>query len=88
MWTVDRNKRTRIERFGIRFDIHSPRKSFRIEDELVLRSYTSAQMERLIENSGCWDLVATHDFAYRIDDPICVDATTEDVVYVLKRTAA
>tara|TARA_R110002049_G_scaffold4601_3_gene31776 strand:- start:37667 stop:38416 length:750 start_codon:yes stop_codon:yes gene_type:complete len=85
MWTLARDKRRRVERFGIRFDVHSPRRSFRIEDELVLRSYTPQQMEKLIEKSGCWTIVATHDFAYRIDEPIEVDATTEDVVYVLKR---
>lgn len=85
MWTVARDTRRRVERFGIRFDVHSPRQSFRIEDELVLRSYTPAQMKKLIDKSGCWKIVATHDFAYRIDDPIKVDATTEDVVYVLKR---
>ena len=85
MWTVARDRRRRVERFGIRFDVHSPRRSFRIEDELILRSYTPAQMTKLIERSGCWKTVATHDFAYCIDDPIQVDATTEDVVYVLKR---
>ena len=86
MWTVARDTRRRVERFGIRFDVHSPRQSFRIEDELVLRSYTPAQMRKLIDKSGCWETVATHDFAYCIDEPIDVDATTEDVVYVLKKT--
>jgi hypothetical protein len=86
MWTVARDTRRRVERFGIRFDVHSPRRSFRIEDELVLRSYTPVQMTKLINRSGCWKIIATHDFSYRIDDPIQVDAATEDVVYVLKRT--
>ena len=88
MWTNDRNRKTRIERYGIRFDIHSPTKSFRIEDELVLRSYTAPQMDRLIDSSGCWDCIETYDFRYRIDEPIEVDSTSEDVVYVLKRKKA
>ncbi len=86
MWTNDRNPKTRIERYGIRFDIHSPTKSFRINDELVLRSYTCGQMDRLIASSGCWECVETYDFHYRIDEPIEVDSTSEDVVYVLRRT--
>ena len=85
MWTVDRNPKTRIERFGIRFDIHSPSRSFRINDELVLRSYTPKQMSSLIASSDCWETVATYDFGYDTEHPIEVDASTEDVVYVLKR---
>ena len=88
MWTRDRNPRRRVERFGIRFDVHSPTRSFRIEDELVLRSYTQRQMDQLIASNGLWEKVATHDFGYDISDPIQVDATTEDVVYVLRRKSA
>jgi hypothetical protein len=39
----------------------------------------------LIQSSKCWDILGTYDFAYDVDDPIEVDATTEDVVYVLQR---
>ena len=39
MWTKDRDRKRRVERFGIQFDMHSPSRSFRILDELVLRSY-------------------------------------------------
>lgn len=85
MWTKDRDRKRRVERFGIQFDVHSPSRSFRILDELVLRSYNPAQMNRLIQSSQCWEKVATYDFAYDLNDPIEVDATTEDVVYVLRR---
>lgn len=84
MWTESRDRRRRVERFGIRFDVHSPLRSFRIVDQLVLRSYTPAQIERLIRSCQCWEIVATYDFAYDLDDPIEVDATTEDVVYILR----
>ncbi len=85
MWTKRRNRKQRVERFGIRFDIHSPTRSFRIVDELVLRSYTPVQMDRLIRSSGCWESVGTYSFGYDLEDPIEVDAATEDVVYVLRR---
>lgn len=88
MWTNSRDKSTRVERFGIRFDVHSPSRSFRIVDELVLRSYTPSQMNRLIRSSGCWEVLATYDFAYEIDDPIKVDGSSEDVVYVMRRKSA
>ncbi len=85
MWTIDRNKKKRLEQFGIRFDVHTPSGSFRINDVLRLRSYTPLQMQRLIDASGKWESVATYDFCYDVDDPITVDAATEDVVYVLRR---
>ena len=85
MWTRDRNPKRRVERFGIRFDVHCPTRSFRIEDELVLRSYTQKQMDALIASSEQWESVATFDFGYDLKHPIEVDAMTEDVVYVLRR---
>ena len=85
MWTKDRDRKKRVERFGIRFDVHRPRGSVRIVDELVLRSYTSAQISRLIGSSGCWETVETYSFDYNLDQPIQVDGTSEDVVYVLQR---
>ena len=85
MWTIERDPKQRVERFGIRFDVRTPTRSFRICDELVLRSYTPAQMNQLIRSSGCWQTVATFDFGYQIDQPIEVAAATEDGVYVLRR---
>jgi len=85
MWTIERNAKKRVERYGIRFDVHNPTGSFRIEDILVLRSYTAPQMGKLIDKSGAWDVVETFDFVYDIDSPVVVDAASEDVVYVLRR---
>ncbi|MGC6444392.1 MAG: class I SAM-dependent methyltransferase [Rubripirellula sp.] len=84
MWTKHRDPKRRVERFGIQFDVHRPTGSFRILDELVLRSYTVSQMNRLIRSSGCWETIETFSFAYDLDDPIEVDGTCEDVVYVLR----
>lgn len=85
MWTIERNPKKRVERFGIRFDIHHPTRSWRIDDVLVLRSYTVKQMQALIDHSGQWEIVETFDFVYDIDSPIVVDDSSEDVVYVLRR---
>lgn len=85
MWPIHRDKRKRVERFGIRFDVRMPTRSLRISDELVLRSYTAAQMKRLLASCPAWDVAETFDFGYDIDEPIEVDTAAEDVVYVLKR---
>ena len=88
MWTNSRDPKRRVEKYGIRFDIHRPSGSVRIVDELVLRSYTKRQMDALIRQSGLWESIETFDFGYDLNDPIQVDATSEDVVYVLKRVSA
>lgn len=85
MWTNSRDPKKRVEKFGIRFDIHRPSGSVRISDELVLRSYTMRQIAALIKQSGLWETIATYDFGYDLDDPITVDSQSEDVVYVLRR---
>jgi hypothetical protein len=87
MWPRDKDKRTRIERFNIRFDIHRPSGSYRIDDCLVLRSYTWKQFQKFIDSVPQWEIEATYDFRYSIDDPIEVDPSSEDVVYLLKRRA-
>ena len=86
MWTNSRDPKRRVEKYGIRFDIHKPSGSFRIVDELVLRSYTQRQMDSLIKKSQVWETIETYDFGYELDEPIEVDATSEDVVYVLRRS--
>jgi len=88
MWTLERDLPKRLERFGIEFEIYTPLRQFRIEDELLLRSYTDRELRSLIQRSGGWDVVATYDFQYQIDQPIDVDGTCEDVVYVLRRRGA
>lgn len=85
MWTVSRQPAKRLERFGIRFDVHTPSRSFRINDELRLRSYTPRQMMTTIQSDGQWEAIATYDFSYDLGHPIDVDSGTEDVVYVLRR---
>ncbi|MFT7630895.1 MAG: SAM-dependent methyltransferase [Mariniblastus sp.] len=85
MWTEERNPRKRLERFGIQFDVYTPTKMFRIEDELRMRSYTAKQFPKLLAEAGNWEVAGTYDFAYDIKRPIVVDSATEDVVYVLRK---
>ncbi|MCA9134934.1 MAG: class I SAM-dependent methyltransferase, partial [Planctomycetales bacterium] len=47
MWPIEKNRKQRLERFGIRFDVYKPTSSLRIEDVLALRSYTRKQFEQL-----------------------------------------
>jgi SAM-dependent methyltransferase len=67
------------------FDVYTPRRQFRLEDEFPFRTYTAPQFYRLLRRVRELELVETYDFAYRLDEPISVDGRTEDVVFVLRK---
>jgi hypothetical protein len=75
----------RNEHLVMTFDIRSPARSFRIEDEMHYRTYTARQFRSLLRRVPELELVETYDFEYNIDEPITIDAGTEDVLFVLRR---
>ena len=85
MWTIHVDRRQRKERVGFQFDIYTPSRQLRLDDELLFRTYTAAQFRRLLDRVEQLEWVETYDFAYRIDEPIHVGAETEDAVFVLRR---
>lgn len=85
MWSKAIDRRRRMEALGLTLDVFTPTRHFRIRDEMFYRTYSKKQMELLISNVSDWEIEETYDFAYRIDEPITVEATTEDVVYVLRK---
>jgi len=85
MWSIELDRRCRMERVGMAVDVYTPLKQFRLLEEMNFRSYTAAQFARLLGGVGQLELAATYDFSYEIDNPVPVDETTEDVVYVLRK---
>ena len=67
------------------FDIYTPTRRQRIDDEMDYRTWTAAQMRRLLKQVPEFELVETYDFVYDIHHPIRIVSTTEDVVFVLRR---
>ena len=85
MWSIDVDRRRRKERVGFTFDVYTPTRTFRLEDELLFRTYTAAQFRRLLGGVPELELVETYDFAYDIDDPINIDPETQDVMFILRK---
>jgi SAM-dependent methyltransferase len=85
MWTIEVDRRRRRERVGFTFDVYTPKRQFRLEEELLFRTYTAGQFSRLLARVPELEPVETYDFAYRMDEAICVDSATEDVVFVLRK---
>ena len=59
-------------------NVYTPTRNFKIVDELVFRTYTHAQMLRLIASVPELELAATFDFTYKINQPIQIEADTQD----------
>jgi SAM-dependent methyltransferase len=85
MWSKAIDTRRRMEILGLTLDVYTPTEQFSINDEMFYRTYNKRQLESLIASVADWEIVESYDFAYEIDDPISVDATTEDVVYILRK---
>lgn len=85
MWLLDRDLEQRFERFAIQFEVYTPEKFLRIEDELVFRTYTAPQFQELLDEVPEFEVAEVFDFEYEIDKPVQVDASAEDVVYVLRK---
>ena len=66
-------------------NVYTPTRQFQIRDEMVFRTYTAGQMKTLLQRVNTFEVLATFDFAYDIEEPRPVDGATEDVVYVLRR---
>lgn len=85
MWTKQRDLKHRDEHLGMTFDVYTPARQFRIEDEMHYRIYTARHMRRLLVSVPAFEVVETYDFRYDIDEPITIDPETEDVVFVLRK---
>ncbi len=88
LWSISYDPKARQEQIGFSYDVYTPTKQFRIEDQTTFRCYTRGQMTSLFKKVPDWELVETYDFAYDVEDPIKVDKDTEDVVYILRKKVA
>jgi len=87
MWVIDCDLAKRREKVGVSFDVYTPSRQFRIEDEIVFRTYTFRQMASLLSGIAEFEVTAVYDFGYDVENPVEIDTQTEDVVYVLRKRA-
>jgi SAM-dependent methyltransferase len=85
LWTTGFDRKARMEKLNLTFDIRTPTRQFTLKDQMFYRTYTRFQMKSLFKKVPAFEVVETYDFCYDINDPIVVDENTEDVVYVLRK---
>ncbi len=82
---LERNYPERFEKFSMTSDIYTPTDSFRINDQLIFRTYTAQQIKQLIDRVEGIRIESVFDFSYDLTTPIELDSSVEDVVLILKR---
>lgn len=85
MRLVEQDLSQRAETYSICYDVYTPTQSFRLQNEVVFRTYTAEQFDRLLASVAELEACAAYDFAYDLKRPINVRPETEDVVLVLQR---
>lgn len=85
MWSKGIDRRKRMEHLGITLDIYTPTTHRRIVDHMDYRTYTSDQFHKLLKNVPEFEVAEVYDFSYDIDQPHEITASSEDVVFVLRR---
>ena len=84
--TASFDRAARTETLDMTFDVRTPSTRFLMKDEMRYRTYTRHELKDLLARVGRFETLQTYDFCYEIDDPIEIDALTEDVVYILKKS--
>jgi len=88
LWVIGYDQQLRRESVGMSFDVYTPTKQFRIEDQVEFRTYSHRQLKSLFNRVPEFDLIACYDFGYNIEEPIEMGPETEDVVCVLRKRPA
>jgi len=85
MWTKDLDLEQRNEKLGMHVDVYTPTKSLRIVDEMNYRTYTAEQFGKLLATCPELEIAGVHDFCYEIDVTSEVTASSEDLVFILRK---
>jgi SAM-dependent methyltransferase len=76
----------RIETRLLEFEIGSEGHRTVLKDEMNLITFTAAQFYQLMEQVPQLSLVETFDTGFSIQDPIDIDGSSEEVVFVFRKT--
>ncbi len=75
----------RLEEIDITMRVRTKKEDFRVKHDFPLRTYTAAQLRKLVRSVPQWKMLAVYDFWYDIDDPLKLDEDISDTVLVLRK---
>lgn len=83
---VEWNRRQRLERLRVSMLIRKGEQpALRVQTEMTLRSYTLAQLRKLLVKVPQLELCEAFDFWYEIDEPVKLNKDSSDILLVLRK---
>jgi SAM-dependent methyltransferase len=79
----DRRRRLETIRFSLR--VHAGQRELRLQSDYQYRLYTAAQFRRLLRSVPQFELCEVFDFWYESEQPLSLDDTLADALFVLRR---
>jgi hypothetical protein len=79
------NLKQQRETFVLTLNVSNAQRRLRLVDTFVYRTYTRAQLRRLLKKAPQLEWLETYDFTYDVNRPIVIGPDTEDVVLVLRK---
>jgi len=84
-WSAPADRRARTEAMRTRMRIREGGRRWVTETEWTFRTYGPGQIRSLLRKAPELELVACHDFNYRIGETRSLDLSSPDIVLVLRR---
>lgn len=84
MQLIDRDLARRRERYRMSYDIWTPTRHAQLVDEFDFRTYTADQFQLLLAEVPAFEVAAMYDFSYDLEQPLELDESSEDVVFILR----
>jgi SAM-dependent methyltransferase len=82
---LETNRRRRLENIRLSLRVRSPNKDQKLRYDFAFRMYTAAQFRKLLSSVPEWELCDVYDFWFDIHEPLVLDDTITDTVFVLRR---
>lgn len=83
--TSQANCRLRTENMRSRLSVYRGRRRQQLETRWTFRTYSVSELRELLDKVSLFEHIATYDFKYDIQHPICFETCRYDCVLVLKR---
>ncbi len=85
MQLADRDWNRRLEKYQLQFDVYTPTDQKTVKDLINFQMYTKQDFEKLLERVPEFDILATFDFHFDLEQPVPFDEEAEDLVFVLQK---
>lgn len=82
---LETDRRRRVENLRVNLLVRRSGREFRLRHEFQFRIYSVGQFRRLLKSVPAFELCDVYDFWYEIDQPLKLDESMADTVFILRK---